>query len=69
MLTSWNRRGCRIGSVVSSRAEEVAPETAEGQRTDEELKAEIDTLLDEIDQVLEENAVEVLLSYRQISGE
>jgi prokaryotic ubiquitin-like protein Pup len=41
----------------------------ERQRADEELKTEIDTLLDEIDAVLESNAVEFLASYTQRGGE
>jgi ubiquitin-like protein Pup len=41
----------------------------ERQRTDDELKTEIDTLLDEIDALLESNAVEFLASYTQKSGE
>lgn len=34
-----------------------------------ELRDEMDALLDEIDGVLEENASDVLASYRQLSGE
>lgn len=34
-----------------------------------ELKSELDDLLDEIDGVLEENASEVLVNYRQAGGE
>ena len=35
----------------------------------DELKADLDSLLDEIDDVLEENASEVLTNYRQLGGE
>jgi ubiquitin-like protein Pup len=46
-----------------------ASRTPEGPKTDEEVNAGIDSLLEEIDQVLEENAVEFLQSYRQTGGE
>jgi Pup-like protein. len=54
---------------VTAKAAEGASPTGERLKTDEDLKAEIDTLLDEIDEVLEENTVEFLQSYRQMSGE
>ena len=43
----------------------VAPATERGEK----LKAEIDDLLDEIDDVLEENAEEFVRSYVQKGGE
>ncbi len=46
--------------------EEVAPATSE---TGEKLKAELDDLLDEIDEVLETNAEEFVKSYIQKGGE
>ena len=46
--------------------EEVAPATAE---KGEKLKAEMDDLLDEIDEVLEENAEDFVRSYVQKGGE
>jgi prokaryotic ubiquitin-like protein Pup len=45
--------------------EEVAPSTERGEK----LKAELDGLLDEIDEVLEENAEEFVKSYVQKGGE
>ena len=46
--------------------EEAAPATSE---TGEKLKAELDDLLDEIDEVLETNAEEFVKSYIQKGGE
>jgi prokaryotic ubiquitin-like protein Pup len=46
-------------------AEEEAPTTEKG----EELKAELDDLLDEIDDVLETNAEEFVKNYVQKGGE
>ena len=45
--------------------EESAPETERGEK----LKAELDDLLDEIDEVLEENAEDFVRSYVQKGGE
>lgn len=47
-------------------ADEAAPATSE---TGEKLKAELDDLLDEIDEVLETNAEEFVKSYVQKGGE
>ena len=46
--------------------EEVAPASSE---TGEKLKAELDDLLDEIDEVLETNAEDFVKSYIQKGGE
>jgi prokaryotic ubiquitin-like protein Pup len=46
-------------------AEEVAPTTERGEK----LKADLDDLLDEIDDVLEENAEEFVKSYVQKGGQ
>ena len=46
--------------------EEVAPPSSE---KGEKIKADIDDLLDEIDEVLEENAEEFVRSYVQKGGE
>ena len=46
--------------------DEAAPATSE---TGEKLKAELDDLLDEIDEVLETNAEEFVKSYVQKGGE
>ena len=45
--------------------EEAAPETERGEK----LKAELDDLLDEIDEVLEENAEDFVRSYVQKGGQ
>ena len=45
--------------------EEVTAETAKGEK----LKAEIDDLLDEIDEVLEDNAEEFVRNYVQKGGQ
>ena len=59
-----------IKKQAPSRTEEV-PEEAAPATTDkgEKLKAELDDLLDEIDDVLEENAEEFVKSYVQRGGE
>ncbi|HAF67622.1 MAG TPA: ubiquitin-like protein Pup [Acidimicrobiaceae bacterium] len=44
-------------------------ETGTGQQAGEELKAELDDLLDEIDDVLETNAEEFVKNYVQKGGE
>ena len=51
--------------------EEPAPEETEAPSGDqgEKLKAELDDLLDEIDEVLEENAEEFVRNYVQKGGE
>ena len=50
----------------ATEVEETAPQSTErGER----LKAEIDDLLDEIDEVLEENAEEFVRNYVQKGGE
>ncbi len=55
--------------TTSSRSEEsVAPEAAASGQGDK-LKAELDDLLDEIDEVLETNAEEFVKSYVQKGGE
>jgi prokaryotic ubiquitin-like protein Pup len=43
--------------------------SAEGAKQGEKLKAELDDLLDEIDEVLETNAEEFVKSYVQKGGE
>ena len=48
------------------RTEEAAPATTE---KGDKLKAELDDLLDEIDEVLEENAEEFVRSYVQKGGQ
>jgi len=49
-------------------AEETNPQAATTERG-ERLKAEIDDILDEIDEVLEENAEEFVRNYVQKGGE
>ena len=49
--------------------DEVVEEVPATNKKGEELKAELDDLLDEIDEVLEENAEEFVRSYVQKGGE
>jgi len=49
--------------------EEVAEEAPAASGQGEKLKAELDDLLDEIDEVLEENAEEFVRNYVQKGGE
>jgi ubiquitin-like protein Pup len=49
--------------------EETIEEVPAGSKRGEELKAELDDLLDEIDEVLEDNAEEFVRSYVQKGGE
>ena len=51
------------------RAEEVVEDDLAPSESGEKLKAELDDLLDEIDEVLEENAEEFVRSYVQKGGE
>lgn len=53
----------------SSKTEPVDAETVSKADSKEELKAEIDSILDEIDSVLEENAEEFVKGYLQKGGE
>jgi ubiquitin-like protein Pup len=58
----------RKSAANSSHAEEIAPETtAESAQSD--LVAELDDLLDEIDEVLETNAEEFVKNYVQKGGQ
>lgn len=43
--------------------------TADKKKSAEELKAELDDLLDEVDECLEENAAEFVAEYRQKGGQ
>jgi ubiquitin-like protein Pup len=49
--------------------EETVEEVPAASKKGEELKAELDDLLDEIDEVLEENAEEFVRSYVQKGGQ
>ncbi|MDP7067751.1 MAG: ubiquitin-like protein Pup [Acidimicrobiales bacterium] len=53
----------------SSRSDESDAEEIDAANTGEELKAELDDLLDEIDGVLESNAEEFVKNYVQKGGE
>ena len=53
----------------TSRSDEAELEEIEATATGEELKAELDDLLDEIDGVLETNAEEFVKNYVQKGGE
>ena len=52
-----------------AREEEVVEETPATSEQGEKIKAELDDLLDEIDEVLESNAVDFVKSYVQKGGE
>jgi prokaryotic ubiquitin-like protein Pup len=52
-----------------SRAEETVEEAPAATATGEKLKAELDDLLDEIDDVLETNAEDFVKSYVQKGGQ
>jgi ubiquitin-like protein Pup len=60
----------QIKKQAPARTEEEVDETAPaGTEKGEKLKAELDELLDEIDEVLEENAEDFVRSYVQKGGE
>ena len=60
----------QIKRAAPSRTEEEVEETAPaGTEKGEKLKAELDDLLDEIDEVLEENAEDFVRSYVQKGGQ
>ena len=54
---------------TTTREEEVSEEVPVASGQGEKLKAELDDLLDEIDEVLEENAEEFVRNYVQKGGE
>ena len=56
-------------STTPERADEVVDEVPATSATGEKLKAELDALLDEIDEVLEDNAEEFVRNYVQKGGE
>jgi prokaryotic ubiquitin-like protein Pup len=55
--------------ATTSRTEEVVEELPAASKQGDKLKAELDDLLDEIDEVLEDNAEEFVRSYVQKGGE
>ncbi len=55
--------------ATTSRTEDVVEELPATSKQGDKLKAEIDDLLDEIDEVLEDNAEEFVRSYVQKGGE
>ncbi len=54
---------------AGNRSEEVVEELPSSTHQGDKLKAELDELLDEIDEVLEDNAEEFVRSYIQKGGE
>jgi prokaryotic ubiquitin-like protein Pup len=56
-------------STTTERADEAVEEVPPASATGEKLKAELDDLLDEIDEVLEDNAEEFVRNYVQKGGE
>jgi ubiquitin-like protein Pup len=59
----------RIQKTRTTRTSAQAPEVAVDTTKGEQLKADLDELLDEIDEVLEENAEEFVRNYVQKGGE
>jgi ubiquitin-like protein Pup len=59
----------RIQKQRTERAAETASEVAVDATKGDQLKADLDDLLDEIDEVLEENAEEFVRNYVQKGGE
>jgi ubiquitin-like protein Pup len=59
------RRPAQSRETTTTEEEEASASTERGER----LKAEIDDLLDEIDEVLEDNAEEFVRNYVQKGGE
>lgn len=55
--------------TAPSRTEETVEETPGASESGEKIKAELDDLLDEIDEVLETNAEDFVKSYVQKGGE
>jgi ubiquitin-like protein Pup len=55
--------------TTTERTEDVVDEVPATSATGEKLKAELDDLLDEIDEVLEDNAEEFVRNYVQKGGE
>jgi ubiquitin-like protein Pup len=55
--------------ATTTRTEEVVEELPATNKQGDKLKAELDDLLDEIDEVLEENAEEFVRSYVQKGGQ
>jgi len=63
------REQIRKGGTERPTDAEVADETVSSSATGERLKAELDDLLDEIDDVLETNAEDFVKSYVQKGGQ
>jgi ubiquitin-like protein Pup len=59
----------QIRKPAPARREEEVAETTPTSETGEKIKAELDDLLDEIDEVLEANAEDFVKSYIQKGGE
>ena len=56
-------------TTTTERTEEVVEDVPGASATGDKLKAELDDLLDEIDEVLEDNAEEFVRNYVQKGGE
>ena len=56
-------------TTATERVDEVVEDVPAASATGEKLKAELDDLLDEIDEVLEDNAEEFVRNYVQKGGE
>jgi prokaryotic ubiquitin-like protein Pup len=55
--------------AAAERTDDVVEDVPQTSQTGEKLKAELDDLLDEIDEVLEDNAEEFVRNYVQKGGE
>jgi prokaryotic ubiquitin-like protein Pup len=60
------KKGSAAARATETEVEEAAPATSE---RGEKIKAELDDLLDEIDEVLEDNAEEFVRNYVQKGGQ
>lgn len=59
----------QIKKTTTERTEDVVDEVPASSAAGEKLKAELDDLLDEIDEVLEDNAEEFVRNYVQKGGQ
>jgi ubiquitin-like protein Pup len=59
----------QVRKTAPSRQEETVEDTPAASETGEKIKAELDELLDEIDDVLETNAEDFVKSYIQKGGQ
>jgi ubiquitin-like protein Pup len=68
-LNQMAEREQKKKTTTTERADDVVEDVPATSATGEKLKAELDDLLDEIDEVLEDNAEEFVRNYVQKGGE